>query len=61
MSLNQYIISMQNNLEVEHRRAVFQALAFSDGSFSSFAQELTAQIWDYPDLPVQDILDMITV
>ena len=43
----------------EFRNPVARAYAQSDGSFASFAAELSATAWDYPDLPVQDILDKV--
>jgi len=46
-----------NSLEPEFRIPVVKALQASDGSFLSFQQELSAQTWDFPELPVQDILD----
>ena len=49
-----------NTLEMEHRVPVAKAFKQSDGSFASFAEELSATSWDYPDLPVQDILDKIS-
>ena len=47
-------------LDREFRVPVSVAFKMSDGSFSSFAAELTAQTWDYPSLPVQQILDTIS-
>jgi hypothetical protein len=48
-----------NALDPEHRIPVVNALRLSDGTLLSFQQELTAQVWETPDLPVQDILDRV--
>jgi hypothetical protein len=53
------INQMINSLEPEFRIPVVNALRSSDGSLLSFQQELSAQVWDTPDLPVQDILDRV--
>jgi len=46
-------------IEREFRIPVSVAFKQSDGTFLSFQQELSAQSWDYPDLPVQEILDKL--
>ena len=46
-----------NSLEPEFRIPVVNALRHSDGSLLSFQQELSAQAWDTPELPVQEIMD----
>lgn len=46
-----------NSLEPEYRIPVQQAFKASDGTVLSFQQELSAMSWDYPRLPVQDIVD----
>lgn len=48
-----------NGLEPEFRIPVQRALKASDGTVLSFQQELSAMAWDYPRLPVQDIVDRI--
>lgn len=53
------INKMINDLEPEYRMPVVNALRNSDGTLLSFQQELSAQVWDTPDLPVQDILDKV--
>lgn len=53
------INKMINDLEPEYRIPVVNALRNSDGTLLSFQQELSAQVWDTPDLPVQDILDRV--
>lgn len=50
---------MINNLEPEFRIPVINALRASDGTVLSFQQELAAQTWDMPGLPVQDIVDQV--
>lgn len=53
------INQMINSLEPEFRIPVVNALRASDGTLLSFQQELSAQTWDTPELPVQDILDKV--
>lgn len=53
------IAAVINSIDPEHRMAVISALKASDGTVLSFQQELAAQIWDTPELPVQEILDKI--
>ncbi len=53
------INQMINSLEPECRIPVVNALRASDGTVLSFSQELSAQTWDHPELPVQDILDKL--
>jgi hypothetical protein len=47
------------HIEREFRVPVSVAFKQSDGTFLSFQQELSAQVWDHPDLPVQEILDKL--
>lgn len=54
--LHQFI----NTLDMEHRIPVAKAFKQSDGSFVSFAEELSSMAWDYPDLPIQSILDKVS-
>lgn len=58
-SLDIRINQMINSLEPEFRIPVVNALRTSDGTLLSFQQELAAQVWDTPELPVQDILDRV--
>lgn len=58
-ALDVRINQMINSLEPEFRIPVITALRSSDGSVISFQQELAAQVWDTPELPVQDILDKL--
>lgn len=48
-----------NSLDPEFRVPVSQALRACDGSLLSFQQELAAQTWDHPSLPVQEIVDRV--
>lgn len=48
-----------NSLDPEFRIPVVNALRASDGTVLSFQQELSAQVWDNPGLPVQEIMDCI--
>ena len=50
-----------NGLEPEYRIPVQMAYKTCDGSVLSFQQELSAMTWDYPRLPVQDILDRVVL
>lgn len=53
------INQMINSLEREDRVPVITALKHCDGSFLSFQEELASQVWDYPELNVQLVLDKI--
>lgn len=48
-----------NDIEPEFRIPVINAVKSSDGTFLSFQEELASQVWDMPNLPVQDILDRV--
>lgn len=50
---------MINLIEPEFRIPVITALKASDGSVLSFQEELAAQTWETPNLPVQEIMDRI--
>ena len=58
-ALDGRIAAVINTIEPEFRISIVNALQASDGTVLSFQQELAAQIWDTPDLPVQEILDKI--
>ena len=58
-ALSVRINQMVNSLEPEFRVPVVNALRASDGTYLSFQEELAAQVWDNPTLPVQDILDRV--
>ena len=58
-ALDGRVSAVINSIDPEHRKAVISALKASDGTVLSFQQELAAQIWDTPELPVQDLLDKI--
>ena len=47
------------DIEREFRNPVAKAFKQSDGSYLSFQEELSSMAWDYPELPVQYILDKI--
>ena len=49
-----------NAIDSEFKLAVFEAWQNSDGTTKSFEEELNNQQWDYPDLPIEDILNMVT-
>lgn len=46
-------------LDREFRYPVVSAFESCDGTFMSFQEELTSKVWDYPELPVQEILDSL--
>lgn len=46
-------------LDREHRPPVIRAFESSDGSLLSFIEELNSQSFDYPDLPVDDIIGQL--
>lgn len=48
-----------NQLDPEFRVPVVSALQSSDGTLLSFQQELVAQRWDMPELPTDEILDLV--
>ena len=61
MNVLQYRLhELINTLDMEHRVPVAKAYKQCDGSWASFAQELSAQSWEHPELPVQDILDKVS-
>jgi len=53
------VIELVKELDREHRPAVIGAWESCDGTLLSFMEEMTAQTWDYPELPVQSIVDQI--
>lgn len=50
---------MINDIDPEFRIPVLNALKYSDGTVVSFSEELVGQVWENPELPVQDILDKL--
>lgn len=59
-ALTARILTVQDTLPREFRKPVSVAADMSDGTFLSFQQELAAQSWDCPELPVQEILDKVS-
>lgn len=57
--LNNRIQAVINQLPAEFRVPVYTAARHSDGTVLSFQQELSAQTWDYPELPIQEIMDKV--
>lgn len=47
------------SIDREFRIPVMEAVQNCDGSYLSFQEELSSQVWDYRDLPVQEILDRV--
>lgn len=58
-ALDTRIAVVINDVEPEFRMSVLTALKASDGTLLSFQEELNAQIWENPELPVQAILEKI--
>lgn len=58
-SLEFRVREMVRDLAREHRPAVIGAWERSDGSLLSFIEELQSQQWDYPDLPVDSLVEQI--
>ena len=58
-ALDVRICKVINGLDLEFRVPVLNAVRASDGTMLSFQQELSVQAWDMPELPVQDILDLV--
>lgn len=54
-NLNQII----NELAPEYRVPVAEAVSLSDGTLASFSAELNSMTWEYPDLPVADVLYLV--
>lgn len=46
-------------LDREYRSPVIRAFESSDGSLLSFIDELNSQSYEYPDLPVDDIIGQL--
>lgn len=61
MRFRDQLAQVINQIEPEHRAVVVDSLRFSDGNPENFELELTAAVWDHPDLPVQDILHQLMV
>jgi hypothetical protein len=49
-----------NSLEPEHRIPVHAAARASDGTVDDFQRELVSQVWEFPDLDVQGIMDKLS-
>lgn len=49
-----------NQIDREFRVPVMEAARLSDGTLLSFQQELSGQAWDYPSIPVEDILNRVS-
>ena len=58
-SLSTRVKTMINKINPEYRIPLLNALQSSDGTYLSFHSELISQQWDYPDLPIEKIIDDI--
>ncbi len=56
---NQQLSQVINSLAPEFRVPVADALRASDGTLLSFEQELQAQVWEHPDLPLEQIMQQV--
>jgi len=61
MRFCQHLSKVVSSLNLEHRRPVAEALDLCDGEAGLFRQELQSQTWEYPDLPVEEIVQQIVV
>lgn len=61
MKFREHLSQIVSQLAPEHRVPVADALRASDGTVIGFQQELEAQVWDHPDLPVEQILHRVMV
>lgn len=48
-----------NSLDREYRAPVALAVALAAGSWTALESELASLTWEYPDLPVSDILHQL--
>lgn len=46
-------------LPAEFRIPVINAANVCDGSIESFCTEMQSQVWDYPELPVEEIIQQV--
>lgn len=58
-ALDVRVAMILDEVDMEFRTPILTALRYSDGTVLSFSQELAAQTWENPELPVQDILDKL--
>lgn len=58
-SLSVRVSTVINKINPEYRIPVVNALHSCDGSFLSFHSELECQKWDYPELPVEEIIEEV--
>jgi hypothetical protein len=61
MKFREHLSQIVSQLEPEYRVPVADALRMSDGTPVSFEQELQAQTWEHPGLPVEQILQQVMV
>lgn len=58
-SMEYRVRELVKGLDRELRPAVISAWEHSDGSLLSFIEELQGQQWDFPDLPVDSLIEQI--
>jgi hypothetical protein len=58
-SLTVRVNTVINNFSPEFRIPIINALRTSDGTYLSFHSELLVAAWDYPELPVEEIMEEI--
>lgn len=54
------ISNVVKTLPVEFRVPVINAANVCDGTTESFASEMRSQVWDCPELPVNEIVEQVT-
>lgn len=59
-NFQQAVINVVNQVYPEFRTPVIRAARESNGDLRLFQEELSSMAWDYPKLPVQDIMDRIS-
>lgn len=58
-SLSVRINNVINQIDPEFRIPVMNAMRYSDGTYLSFHNELISQSWEFPELPIEKIMEEI--
>lgn len=53
------VSNVVKTLPMEFRVPVINAANVCDGTMAGFTSEMQAQTWDFPELPVQQILEQV--
>ena len=59
LELSNIVCRVINDLDPEFRIPVITAFNVSDGTIIGFRQELESALWDIPDLPVEEIMNLV--